>query len=77
MPILFAWSDEHLYCFRIHGNEYGSMRPGGPRFDQAEHRLDWFPVTMRVTVLQQTAAEEGTVLAEAALDANGEAVGPM
>src|SRR5215475_4669193 len=24
LPILFAWSDEHLHSFHIHGKEYGS-----------------------------------------------------
>jgi pRiA4b ORF-3-like protein len=24
LQIVFAWSDEHLHCFHIHGQEYGS-----------------------------------------------------
>jgi hypothetical protein len=24
LQILFAWSDEHLYSFHVHGREYGS-----------------------------------------------------
>jgi hypothetical protein len=24
LRILFAWSDEHLYSFHVHGREYGS-----------------------------------------------------
>jgi Plasmid pRiA4b ORF-3-like protein len=33
LQIVFAWSDEHLHAFRIHGKEYGCTRPGGPSFD--------------------------------------------
>jgi Plasmid pRiA4b ORF-3-like protein len=33
LQIVFAWSDVHLYGFRIHGKEYGSARLGGPSFD--------------------------------------------
>lgn len=33
LQIVFAWSDVHLHCFRVHGKEYGSTRPGGPSFD--------------------------------------------
>jgi Plasmid pRiA4b ORF-3-like protein len=33
LQIVFAWSDEHLHCFRIHGKEYGCTRPGGPSFN--------------------------------------------
>jgi hypothetical protein len=33
LQIVFAWSDVHLHCFRIHGKEYGSTRLGGPSFD--------------------------------------------
>jgi hypothetical protein len=33
LQIAFAWSDEHLHTFRIHGNEYGCARVGGPSFD--------------------------------------------
>ena len=33
LQIIFAWSDAHLHCFRIHGKEYGSARLGGPSFD--------------------------------------------
>ena len=33
LRIVFAWSDVHLHCFRIHGKEYGSARLGGPSFD--------------------------------------------
>ena len=33
LQIIFAWSDVHLHCFRIHGKEYGSARLGGPSFD--------------------------------------------
>lgn len=33
LQIVFAWSDVHLHCFRIHGKEYGSARLGGPSFD--------------------------------------------
>ena len=33
LQIVFAWSDEHLHCFRVHGREYGSTRSGGPSFD--------------------------------------------
>ena len=28
-----AWSDVYLHCFRLHGQEYGSTRLGGPSFD--------------------------------------------
>ena len=30
LQIVFAWSDEHLHAFRIHGKEYGCTRLGGP-----------------------------------------------
>jgi Plasmid pRiA4b ORF-3-like protein len=30
---VFAWSDEPLHAFRIHGKEYGCVRLGGPHFD--------------------------------------------
>jgi hypothetical protein len=33
LQIVFAWSDEHLHYFRIHGKEYGCGRLGGPSFD--------------------------------------------
>ena len=33
LRIVFAWSDEHLYAFRIHGKEYGCTRLGGPHFE--------------------------------------------
>ena len=33
LQIVFAWSDEHLHAFRIHGKEYGCGRLGGPSFD--------------------------------------------
>jgi Plasmid pRiA4b ORF-3-like protein len=33
LQIVFAWSDEHLHAFRIHGKEYGCARVGGPSFE--------------------------------------------
>jgi hypothetical protein len=33
LQIVFAWSDEHLHAFRIHGKEYGCARLGGPAFE--------------------------------------------
>jgi hypothetical protein len=39
LQTLFAWSDVHLHCFRIHGREYGSTRLGGPTFDADPHRV--------------------------------------
>jgi hypothetical protein len=33
LQTVFAWSDVHLHCFRLHGQEYGSTRLGGPSFD--------------------------------------------
>jgi hypothetical protein len=33
LQIAFAWSDEHLHAFCIHGKEYGCARVGGPSFD--------------------------------------------
>jgi hypothetical protein len=33
LQIVFAWSDEHLHYFRIHGKEYGCTRLGGPHFE--------------------------------------------
>lgn len=33
LQIAFAWSDEHLHAFRIHGKEYSCVRLGGPSFD--------------------------------------------
>jgi hypothetical protein len=33
LQIVFAWSDEHLHAFRIHGKAYGCARLGGPSFD--------------------------------------------
>jgi hypothetical protein len=33
LQIVFAWSDVHLHCFRIHAREYGSARLGGSSFD--------------------------------------------
>jgi hypothetical protein len=33
LQTVFAWSDVHLHCFRLHGREYGSTRLGGPSFD--------------------------------------------
>jgi hypothetical protein len=33
LQIAFAWSDEHLHAFRIHGKEYGCARLGGPHFE--------------------------------------------
>jgi hypothetical protein len=32
LQIAFAWSDEHLHCFRIHGKEYGIPHDGGMSF---------------------------------------------
>jgi Plasmid pRiA4b ORF-3-like protein len=38
LQIVFAWSDEHLHYFRIHGKEYGGTRLGGPHFgDDPRH----------------------------------------
>jgi hypothetical protein len=39
LQIVFAWSDVHLHCFRVHGKEYGSTRPGGPSFDVDPHHV--------------------------------------
>jgi Plasmid pRiA4b ORF-3-like protein len=33
LQIVFAWSDEHLHAFRIHGQDYGGTRLGGPHFE--------------------------------------------
>jgi hypothetical protein len=33
LQIIFAWSDGHLYAFRIHGKEYGCVRLGSPHFE--------------------------------------------
>jgi hypothetical protein len=33
LQIAYAWSDEHLHAFHIHGKEYGCARVGGPSFD--------------------------------------------
>jgi Plasmid pRiA4b ORF-3-like protein len=33
LQIVFAWSDEHLHCFCIHGKAYGTPRLGGPHID--------------------------------------------
>ena len=33
LQIVFAWSDEHLHDFRIHGKEYGCTRLCGPHFE--------------------------------------------
>jgi hypothetical protein len=33
LQIVFAWSDEHLHYFRIHGKEYGCAHLGGPHFE--------------------------------------------
>jgi hypothetical protein len=33
LQIVFAWSDEHLHAFRIHGKEYGCTRLGSPHFE--------------------------------------------
>jgi Plasmid pRiA4b ORF-3-like protein len=33
LQIVFAWSDEHLHYFRIHGKEYGCVRLGSPHFE--------------------------------------------
>jgi hypothetical protein len=32
LQIVFGWSDIHLHSFRIHGQEYGSTRPGSSSF---------------------------------------------
>jgi hypothetical protein len=37
LQILFAWSDEHLHSFYIHGKEYGSS--GAPTHDVRLHDL--------------------------------------
>ena len=33
LQIVFAWSDEHLHAFRIHGKEYGCGHLGAPSFE--------------------------------------------
>lgn len=33
LQVAFAWSDEHIHRFRIHGKDYGIAYLGGPRFD--------------------------------------------
>jgi hypothetical protein len=30
---VFAWSNKHLYAFRIHSKEYGCVRLSGPHFE--------------------------------------------
>jgi Plasmid pRiA4b ORF-3-like protein len=39
LQIVFAWSDEHLHAFRIHGKEYGGARLGGPHFEDDPHHV--------------------------------------
>lgn len=34
LQIAFAWTDSHLHCFRIHGQDYGVHQDGGPWFDR-------------------------------------------
>jgi hypothetical protein len=33
LQTVLAWSAVYLHCFRLHGQEYGSTRLGGPSFD--------------------------------------------
>jgi hypothetical protein len=45
LQILFAWSDEHLHCFHIHGQEYGSSGIQTRHVllsDLHLHRGEWF-----------------------------------
>jgi|Tabmets5t2r1_1033131.scaffolds.fasta_scaffold24623_3 hypothetical protein len=39
LQIVFAWSDEHLHAFRIHGKAYGCARLSGPHFEDDPHHV--------------------------------------
>jgi len=70
LQIAMGWDDFHLHQFIIRGKRYGESRVGGIFLSdggdtvrnlqmyispQAEHLLDWFHITMRITAMKQMA----------------------